>query len=76
MADKLHVYVSIHLHLSEFVADWLAQVKYIFVDSQKEKAIELKDKLDAFKDKFDRNLVIDIRVEQGLVFIPDIHRPI
>jgi len=54
----------------------LAQVKYIFVDSQKEKATELKDKLDAFKDKFDRNLAIDIRVEQGLVFIPDIHRPI
>ena len=76
MADKLYVYVSIHLHLSEFVADWLAPVKYIFVDSQKEKAIELKDKLDAFKDKFDRNLAIDIRVEQGLVFIPDIHRPI
>jgi len=54
----------------------LAPVKYIFVDSQKEKAIELKDKLDAFKDKFDRNLVIDIRVEQGLVFVPDIHHPI
>jgi len=53
----------------------LAQVKYIFVDSQKEKAIELKDKLDAFKDKFDRNLAIDIRAEQGLVFLPDINRP-
>jgi len=40
-----------------------------------EKAIALKDKLDAFKDEFDRNLAIDMRIEQGLVFVPDIHCP-
>ena len=39
-------------------------VKYIFVDSQKEKAIELKGKLDTFKDKFDRDLSIEIRIAQ------------
>jgi len=53
----------------------LAPVKYIFVDSQKEKAIELKDKLDAFKDEFDRHLAIEILAKQGLVFVPDIHNP-
>jgi len=71
MADKLHVYVSIHLHLSEFVTD-NAPVKYIFVKSQKEKATELKDKIDAFKDKFDRHLLIEILAKEGLVFVSDI----
>jgi len=42
----------------------LAPVKYIFVDSQKEKAVELKDKIDTFKDKFDRDLNIEIHVAQ------------
>ena len=42
----------------------MAQVKYIFVDSQKEKATELKDKIDTFKDKFDRDLNIEIHVAQ------------
>ena len=42
----------------------MAPVKYIFVDSQKEKAIELKDKIDTFKDKFDRDLNIEIHVAQ------------
>jgi len=53
----------------------LAPVKYIFVDSQEEKATELKDKLDAFKDEFDRHLLIEILAKQGLVFAPDIHHP-
>jgi len=43
----------------------LAPVKYIFVDSQKEKAIELKDKLDTFKDKIDRDLNIEICIAQA-----------
>jgi len=51
----------------------LAPVKYIFVNSQKEKATELKEKLDTFKDKIDRHLVIEIPEKQGLVFISDIH---
>jgi len=42
----------------------LTSVKYIFVDSQKEKAIELKDKLDTFKDKFDRYLNIEMHTAQ------------
>ena len=42
----------------------MVPVKYIFVDSQKEKAIELKGKLDTFKDKFDRDLIIEIHTAQ------------
>ena len=64
MAEKLDVYVSIHLHLGGFVADWLAPVKYIFVNSQKEKATELKDKIDVFKDKIDRHLAIETLMAQ------------
>jgi len=64
MAEKLEMYVSIDLYLGEFVTDSLAPVKYIFVDSQKEKAIELKDKLDAFKDKFGRDLNIEMHIAQ------------
>jgi len=75
MAGKLDVYVSIHLHLCGFGTDELAPVKYIFVDSQMEKAIALKNKLDAFKDEFDRHVILDIRVEQGLVFVSEFHCP-
>jgi len=42
-------------------------VKYILVAAQKDKVIELREKLDAFVDKFDRDLLIEIRVEQGVV---------
>jgi len=49
--------------------------KHVLVVPHKEQAIELKDKLDTFKDKLDRHLAIDIREEQGLVFVPDIHHP-
>jgi len=71
MAEQLHVYASTHLHLGGFVTDELALVKHIFVESQMEKAIVLKNRLDAFKDEFDRHLIIDI-LKQGLVFVPDI----
>ena len=73
MAQKSDVYVSIHL--DAFATDQLAPVKYVFVDSQKERAIGLRDKLDAFKDKFDRDLLIEILAKQGLVFVSDIRRP-
>ena len=73
MAQKSDVYVSIRLNA--FSADQLASVKYVFVDSQKERAIGLRDKLDAFKDKFDRDLLIEILAKQGLVFVSDIRRP-
>ena len=46
-------------------------VKYILVAAQKDRATELRDKLDNFKDKFMEELMIDMRVEQGLVFAPD-----
>jgi len=42
-----------------------ALVKYILVAAQKEKATELRDKLDNFKDRFMVELTIDMRVEQG-----------
>jgi len=62
MAEKSDVYVLIHRNA--FVTDQLAPVKYIFVDSQKEKAIDLRDKLDAFKDKFDRDLLMEVHIAQ------------
>ena len=54
------------------MTDELAPAKYIFVDSQMEKAITLKNKIDAFRNEFEGHLRIDI-LEQGLVFVPDIH---
>ena len=62
VAEKLDVYVSIRL--DGFVTESLALVKHIFVDSQKDKAIELREELDAFKDGFDRSLSIEMRVAQ------------
>ena len=37
---------------------------------QNGKEIESRDNLDAFADKFDKYLYIEIFVEQGLVFVP------
>ena len=42
-------------------------VKYILVAAQKDKVIELRDNLNDFAKRFDRDLLIEIRVEQGLV---------
>ena len=44
--------------------------KYILVAAQKDKAIELRGKLDAFMENFNRDLLIEIRVEQGLASVP------
>jgi len=41
-------------------------VKYIFVDSQKEKKIGLGDKLDASKDIFNRNLIMEMHIAKPL----------
>jgi len=62
MAEKSDVYVSIRLNA--FATDQLAPDKYIFVDSQKKKAIEFKHRLDDFEDEFDRNLTIEIHKAQ------------
>jgi len=45
--------MSICLHLDRSVTYKFAPVKYIFADSQKEKAIKLKNKLNNFKDRFE-----------------------
>ena len=37
----------------------------------KDKAIELRDKLDNFRDRFMVDLAIEMRVKQGLLFVPD-----
>jgi len=46
-------------------------VKYNLIAAKKDKAIELRDKLDSFRNKLTGDLMIDIRLEQGLVFTPD-----
>ena len=45
-------------------------VNYILVAIQKDKAIELQDKLDDFAKIFNWDLLIEIWVEQGLVSVP------
>ena len=51
--------------------DSSVSVKYILVAAQKDRAIELRDKLEDFRERFIVELMIDMRVEQGLVFAPD-----
>ena len=51
----------------EFFTESVIPVKYILVAIQKCKENELRDNLDAFADKFDRDLLIEIFVEQDLV---------
>ena len=53
-----------------FFAEFVVPVKYILVAVQKWKENELWDNLDAFADKFDQDLLIEIFVEQGLVSVP------
>ena len=52
-----------------FFAESVVPVKYILVAVQKCKENELRDNLDAFVDKFNRDLLIEIFVEQGLVSV-------
>jgi len=54
----------------------LMAAKHILVVPHKDKAVELRKKLDAFARNFDRDLLIEIRTEQGLIFVPNIHRSI
>jgi len=56
-------------------AESLVAAKYILVVPHKDKAIELQEKLDTFMGNFDRDLLIEIRAEQGLIFVPDIYCP-
>jgi len=50
-------------------------VKYILVAAEKEKANELWVKLGSFGEKLVRDLTIDMRVEQDLVFVPGFDCP-
>ena len=59
----------------KFTTESLVAVKHILVVPHKDKAIELRKKLDTFAGNFDRDVLIEIRAEQGLVFLPNIHRP-
>ena len=43
--------------------------KYILVAAQKDKAIELRKKLDDFAEIFRTDILLDLRVEQGLVSV-------
>ena len=49
--------------------------KHVLVVPHKDRAIELRKKLDTFARNFDRDLLIEIRAEQGLIFVPDIQCP-
>ena len=44
--------------------------KYILVAAQKDRANELRERLDVFAKSFDRALLIEIRSEQGLASMP------
>ena len=63
------------MHSYQFIWDgslakFMISVKYILIATQKDKAIELWDKLDDFTKIFDWDLLIEIWVEQGLVSVP------
>jgi len=47
----------------------LVTAKHILVVAHMDKAIELRKKLDAFAGNFDRDLLIEIRAEQGLISV-------
>jgi len=53
----------------------LVAAKHVLVVPHKDKANELRKKLDAFTGNFDRDLLIEIRAGQGLIFVPDIQCP-
>ena len=53
------------IHVRWIYSNSSVLVKYILVAAQKDRAIELRDKLDNFKDRFMVELTIDMRVEQG-----------
>jgi len=54
----------------------LVAAKHLLVAPHKDKAIELQKKLDAFAINFDRDLLIEVRAQQGIIFVPDISNPL
>jgi len=63
----MHMYQCIW---DRFFTESVILVKYILIAIQKGKEIKLQDNLDAFADKFDWDLLIEIFIEQGLVSVP------
>ena len=51
------------------MAESVALVKYILVATQKDKAIELQEKLDDFMKRFRTDVLLDIFIKQGLVSV-------
>jgi len=45
----------------------LVAAKYLLAAPHKDKAIELRKKLDAFVGNFDRDILLEIRAEQGMI---------
>ena len=74
VARKMDTYVWIHVRW--IYSDSSVLVKYILVGAKKDRATELRDKFDNFKDRFMVELTIDMRVEQGLVFGSDSDCPV
>jgi len=66
LAQTLDTYVW-----DRFVTDSSALGHYIFVASEKDKAVELQNKVDKFKDRLMTELIMDMRFKQGLVFVSD-----
>ena len=56
----------------ELTTELLVAAKHVLIVPHKDKAIELRRKLDTFAGNFGRDLLIEIRAEQGLIFVPDI----
>jgi len=55
------------------MTELLVTAKHILVVPHKDKAIDLRKKLDAFTRNFDRDLLVEVRAQQGLVFVPNIY---
>ena len=70
LARKLDRYVSIR---PRCILHWIQRpVKHILVVAQKDEASGLQKKLDAFAQNFDRDLLIEIQAEQGLILVSDL----
>ena len=54
----------------------LATAKHILILPHRDKAVDLWKKLNAFAGNFDWNLLIDIRAEQGMIFVPHVPNPL
>ena len=75
IVDFIQKWLKNWMHLYQFIwhgslAESVISVKYMLIAIQKNKVIELQDKLDDFTKIFDQDLLIKIWVEQGLVSMP------